>query len=346
MEKKTMIALAVAVVAVVAAVAVIVAGMGPTDKETEATGFNVEVNVLEGDSYVAYRANGADIRSILEDAFGDDISVANNGNVQSFKGKANDADHSWMVFRYRAPTGWEPATKSNLVEGASLALEYSEKTTQSGKVTYTVPDLEVEREVYFFIQIPSFSSIQKQIDDGDFKEKENEENGKTLADCFGGLRQWLDLAGLDTKTVEEGFWIKGSGTNMNEALVDALHSCLYSGMALTVDCEGNKIVYKLDGEVIHSHGIKPDMYGWFLEFMDWSDQGLKNGDWTYWSQYSYNPDAATLDDGRQWSYNQWALGLYDMDVRHYMALVLQTTQKEGVERALPAPSTIPEDLLR
>ena len=345
MESKMRIALiAISVVAVVAVAGVVVSSglLGNDGGSGEDTVYNTEISILEGGVYNTYKASGKNVSELLKNAFGDDIVVSNNGNVQSYKGVSNDSTHSWVVFRYKTPDGWVPVTDKLLVEGASLALEYSEKINEGGKVAYTKPTLTVTKEVWFFIQIPDIDEIEEFVESGDFKVRKDSNGNdlKTVEDCYKDLKAWIKDAGIDRTSIKNGFWIKGSGTYMNEALANALHDSFFPDKEMTVEDNGVTIDYCIDGKIMHSSLKKSDLYGWFVDFFGWGDTQLNNGDWTYWSQYTYNPNAPTLDDGRQWTYNDWALGFYDMDVYHYVGLVLQTTTEKGTDRILPTPSTI------
>jgi len=94
--------------------------------------------------------------------------------------------------------------------------------------------------------------------------------------------------------------------------------------------------------------MSKDMFGWFTDFLGWADTQLNNGDWTYWSQYTYNPNAKTLDDTKQWTYNNLTHGKYDLGKYRYFGLVLQTTTEkqtgDGAEIVMQTPSEIPEGL--
>lgn len=338
----TIAIIAIAAVAMVAIGGIAVSGLMNNDKSDEDTVYNTEISVLEGSEYQTYKASGKNIAELLKNAFGDDVVVSGNGNVQSYKGVKNDNTHSWVVFRYKTPDGWVTATDKLLVEGASLALEYSEKTSEGGKVSYTKPTLAITKEVWFFIQIPDIDEIEEFVESGDFKVRKDSNGNdlKTVEDCYNELKDWIKDAGIDRTSMKNGFWIKGSGAYMNEALANALHDHFFPDKEMTVEDDGITIDYCIDGKVMHSSLKKSDLYGWFVDFLGWGDTQLNNGDWTYWSQYTYNPNAKTLDDGRQWTYNDWALGFYDMDVYHYVGLVLQTTTEKGTDSILPTPSTI------
>lgn len=353
MEGKMKIAfIAIAIVATVAVAGVGVSVFMNNDGgSAERPTYNADVNVKIGDEYKSFSGTGKTVKEILESALGDDVKVGANGNVSSYKEQKNDSDHSWVVFRYQTPKGWVNATDDNLAEGATLALEFSEKVVEGGKTTYKVPTLEVKKTVWFFIQIPALDDIKECVESGSFKVREDSNGNplKSVEDCYNELKGWTVNAGLNNNDLKNGFWIKGTGSYMNEALANGLHDTFFSGETMTVEDDGVTIDYCINGDVMHSSLKKSDLYGWFVDFLGWGDTQLNNGDWTYWSQYTYNPNAKTLDDARQWEYDQWALGFYDMDLYKYVALVLQTTpQKDGgdfdVDVPIPTPSAIPEEL--
>ena len=334
MESKMKIAM-IAIVAVVAVScsALAITMMNGNSESGQDTTYSVEVRVFEDDQYKSYPAQGKTVSEILSNAFGDKVVVASNGNVKSFNGKENDSDHSWMTFRWMSHDGWVTADKSNLVQGASLALEYSEKQTVSGKTIYSAPDLIIKKEAYFFIQIKSLQELSTSTN-------------TDIQTHYTKLTEWIDNSAYDLASFEQGFWIKGSGQDVNEALADAVHKSLFPEKTLTktVMPESERIAYNVDGVEFHEHGTRATSYGWFLDFLGWTDIDLGPAGYTYWSQYTYNPNAPTLDDNRQWVYNSKTFGAYDMDKYHYYALLLQTTLEDGTDAILPGPSTIPEEL--
>lgn len=332
MESKIKIAMvAILAVTVVSCSALAVTMMGSNGGDNQDTVYSVEVRVLEGEQYKSYPAQGKTVSEILTNAFGDKIVVASNGNVKSFNGKENDSSHSWMTFRWMSHDGWVAADKSNLVQGVTLALEYSEKQNVAGKTVYSTPDLIIDKEVYFFIKISSMQELATSTN-------------TDIQTHYAQLEDWIDKSVYDVASFEQGFWIKGSGQDPNEALADAISKTLFPGMTFDKNVLSDRIIYTVDGDEFHSHGITTQSYGWFLTFLGWTDINLGPAGYTYWSQYTYNPNAPTLDDDRQWTYNSRSFGAYDMDRYHYFAIFLQTTLEDGTDAILPGPSTIPEAL--
>ncbi len=314
--------LVVAAVVIVAAVAAVFLAQSGEQKAPTNEGPTAEVLVTEGDFYVTFEGQGDTVQKVLQDALGEDVVFSEDGTIQSYKGTPNADDHRWTVYRWKTPEGWVDAGDT-VIEGMTFSLDYSEPGQ--------VPGYDVYKEAYFFIQVPSTEDLATSL------------SGE-VRDNYDKLSEWLDLAGMTVEDIEEGFWIKGQGRCVNEALADAVHVCMYPTLMYERVEDSDSVDYYLDGNVFHSHGIRADMYGWFLDFLGWSDVDLHNGDFTYWSQYSYNPNAPTLDDGRQWTFDDWALGMYDMDRYRYFGLVLQTTQEDGTSKVLPTPDTIPEGL--
>lgn len=350
MDKKTMIVLGTVVVAV-AVVAVAAVMMMGGDSENESKLYSASVFVSNGDSYDEYQGEGETYEEILRAALGDDVVISNNGNVQSYKGKTNDDDHSWAVFTWKGSEEWQNTSNRSLVDEMKIALEYSAKQkSSSGKTEYTKPDLKIEQEVYFFIQIPSFEELEKVANDPSSKPDDKSDGTKlTTKERLEILMGWLQKAGLSSETMKKGIWVKGKGTSVNDALADAIHTTFFKNLEAESEATSkNTIQFKVGDEVLHEYLSIKSQYGWFVSFMGWTDTGLKNGNWTYWSQYTYNPNAKTLDDSRQWSYNQLSLGMYDMSECHYFALILQTTASkeagEGVTVNIPTPSDIPVGL--
>lgn len=278
---------------------------------------------------VKYTGSGTTIRTAVLGSIGDhDILFAANGNVSSVDGKERSSEGRWVVFRWASPGGWSTVSKTDAEchEGMTLALRYSKIVRDdAGNTTYEAPDIDVKYKVYYFVQI-------------------REELNST---------DWLRGIGISDDMKKEGFWISGEGSTNNEALADAMIKAFYPHSEVEIrngaNDEGNFIEYVIDGkEGFFKYGTKADMYGWFLSFMGWSDKkvgsGGEYGTWTYWNQYSYNPDAKTDDDPVFWDFNQWSFGLYDISEYRYFGLVLKTSQVEDTFIDIPTPSDIPAGL--
>lgn len=306
-----------------------------TSADPSGDGIGAHVCVKIGDSYAAFEGRGNTVQEIVKSALGNDVEFSNNGNVKAFRGQANDSTHSWVVFRWKAPETWVHAADSDMAEGMTLALEFSEKKSTSSGTDYSLPDLMVEQTVYFFFQIPDIDEIRAST-------------LKEVKEKLVALDRWLSKAGLSDDDVREGFWIKGTGTNACDALANAVRDYIFpeSKLEMLADPSWDYRVYTLDGETgYYQHGVRPASFGWFNEFLGWSDTDIGDKKWTYWSQYTYNPNAKTLDDTRQWDYNQTTFGMYDMEKYRYYAVILQTTTKDGTAVDIPTPSDIPKAML-
>ena len=337
MDKKTlMIVCLAAVVVAAAAAAVVLMSGGSQDSHSGDKVYAADVRVQEGAGYAEYSGEGKTYQEILKDALGSDIVISNNGNVQSYKGKTNAGDHSWAVFRWKAPEKWENASNKDLADGMTLALEYSVRTTVSGVTEYSKPDLTIEQEVYFYIQIPELDEIRNST-------------LKSVQEKLKELDFWLQKSGFSDDDMKKGFWTKGKGANSNEALANAVHDYMFKGsdLKLLTDPAWDYRAYTLDGaEGYYQYGIRPDTFGWFNTFLGWEDLDIGTQRWTYWSQGCYNPNAKSLDIPEEWQYNQKTLGQYDMETYRYYAIILQSTSQdeadnENVMSKVPTPSTIP-----
>lgn len=278
---------------------------------------------------VKYTGSGTTIRTAVLGSIGDhDIVFAANGNVSSVDGKERSSEGRWVVFRWASPGGWSAVSKtdSECHEGMTLALRYSKIVKDdAGNTTYEAPDIVVKYKVYYFVQ------IREELDS----------------------TEWLRGLGISEDMKKEGFWISGEGSTNNEALADAMIKAFYPDSEVEVrngsNDEGNFIEYIIDGkEGFFKYGTKMDMYGWFLSFMGWSDtkvgSGGDYGTWTFWNQYSYNPDAKVDDDTAFWDFNQWSFGMYDISTYRYFGIVLKTSQGEDSFIDLQTPSEIPAGL--
>ncbi|WP_400204405.1 hypothetical protein [Candidatus Methanomassiliicoccus intestinalis] len=318
MNKKSIIAIVVIILAV-AAVAVAVFALqdssgsdGDGMKEVNATIYIDSLGAEESST-----GFGNTIASLLASAFPNrDIKYSSNGSIASVDGVANTDKNTWAIFKWASPDGWEVLSSSanskiKLPDGVSLALHYAEKTkNDQGKIVYTAPDIDVEYKVYFFLQ---------------FKE------GYDANDIILNI--------LTEQERKDGFWIEGTGEDVIECLSDAVYTYLLHGDY--TDEEKKEIL---------SYDERRESYGWLNKFLGWEDKRISTsggefGTWTYWSQYTYDHDAKTLDDASEWNYNQLSIGQYDITEDHYFALILQTTTVETVNIPIPTtPADIPAGL--
>ena len=277
---------------------------------------------------VMNEATAGDIRGLLDKGIpGHSIEYKSNGMIKSVDGRENDSGHAWVVFRWASPAGWDvfDEKKTEFVDGMNVALRYAEKTAAGSTVTYSAPDIDVEYEVYFFLQ---------------FREQLN-------------ATEWMAGLPLSDEEKQEGVWISGTGSTNNEALADAVLKTFFPGSEYKV-IEGQeggkgKIEYIVDGKTgMFTYGTSLDMYGWFVSFLGWSDkkvgEGGDYGAWTFWTQFNYSPDAKTLDDSLYWEFDQLSFGLYDITKYRYFGLVLKTSTMEDSSIDLSTPSEIPAGL--
>ena len=326
MSKAIIAILAVVLVAAAAGAVVLASGDGGSDGPAEPVKATVW---LDSDAApVDSTGEGSTVNEIIESAYSDrEIVLKTNGDIKSIDGTENTANERWVIFVWESYKGWVVYNNQEVFDGMVLAVKYSERTkTADGTVSYEKPEMEIEMETYFFIR------ISEQLDS----------------------TEWLRKLPLSEEEKKEGVWIKGKGTNPNEALADAVLSAFFPDSKVEVrsgdNDEGRFIEYIVDGEKgFFQYGTKSDMYGWFLSFLGWSDtkssdEGGQFGTWTYWVQYSYNKDAKTDDNPDSWDFNQRSFGQYDLTKYRYFALILMTTTEEGTDIDIPTPSTIPESM--
>lgn len=321
------------VLVVSAAIVVVVVCIGALlydgwSEDGEARSVSATVYLEVDGDFVTLEGEGSTLEEILTSAVGEDheLTFLSSGVLASVDGQSSVDDRYWTVFRWSSPTGWSEFSYSNpsYVDGMSLAVSLAERVTDSGGyVSYTAPDIEVEYTVYYFLQVRE-----------------------------GITTDWIDALGQSRAALEEGFWISGTGSNNNEALADAVISTFFSNSEVEVVMADNQIKYLVDGEEgVFSYGVRTDMYGWFLEFLGYSDTQQSEGGeggygtWTYWTQFSYNPSAETLDNVDQWNYNNLAFGMYDITEYRYFGLVLKTSEAEDQFIDIQTPSEIPPGLL-
>lgn len=367
MNSKTIVAIAtVAVVmAASAAVYIVTVGNDGTSSNTPPEGYEAMVwldyngaNPVEGRTL--YASSGAllssegvgkTIKDLIQNAFPNhSIIFSANGNIMSVDGIANTSNKAWTVFKWMSPSGWTVFSDKpeNYIDGMNIAVCYAERTTIEGVVVYSpsdaLKDVEIGYTVFFFIQFKELDLIAQ--------------------------TEWMERIVENGSTTEEemkqGMWIAGTGKNNNEALANAVLKRFFSGYEwrtefnnegasinylVTVEIEGSGGSVEQEREGLFEYGLRIDMYGWLLSFFGFSDtlvgDGGEYGEWTYWSQYIYHPEAPTLNDPNHWNYNHLAFGLFDITEYRYFALVLQTTgssEDDDYFIPLPTPSTIPDGL--
>ncbi len=312
MDPKIKIAAIVVVVLLVAVTASLLVGEQPDEPDS----------VSEKSATVWYDGKelsgvGDSVDKMVSDALEDYNLIFNsNGTIRSIDGVTGTEDTSWVIFKWASPKGWAVAERgTEPVDGVTLAVELSEfKENESGTKSYVLPDIEVKYQVHYYLK---------------FEEHYSENH-------------WMESVASEEDR-KNGFWISGWGSNNNEALFDAIYTNFFSDTDMKKIEHPDRVEYSIDGETgIFTHGIKPDMYGWFLWFFGWEDTKIDSegeyGTYTFWNQYLYDPYAKTDDDPDAWGFNQWAFGLYDITEYKYFGLVLRTTTHEGEPVELPTPS--------
>ncbi|MCL2295651.1 MAG: hypothetical protein FWC29_01035 [Methanomassiliicoccaceae archaeon] len=329
MNSKILIAIIAAAVVITASAAILIISSEDSKDGTVTakSGYDAVVWLDDGNNETGYSGTGDNVRKIIENALsGHTIVFSSNGNIASIDGVANTNDKVWTIFKWASPGGWAVFSDktANYTDRMTVSVRYADKTTNDkGNATYSAPNIEVEYKVYYFIQ---------------FKEQYNS-------------TEWMRSIGLSDSQKREGIWIEGTGKNNNEALADAVLRYLFPNSTYSSAAADGQVTYTVDGKTgLFTYGERIDMYGWFLSFFGWSDtkqssEGGEYGTWTYWSQYCYHPDAKSLDDPKQWNYDQFSFGMYDITKYRYFGLVLQTTAAEDdVDASIPAPSGIPKGL--
>ncbi len=271
------------------------------------------------------------VRSAVNAALGERVDMKANGQINSVDGTANTENKVWVIFVWSSPTGWNAVTKTGdtCPEGTNIAVKYSDKTVVDGKTVYEVPDIEVKYTVHYYLKWEKWT---QELSDNKW------------------MRAIYDQVGWES--MKEGFWIYGNGSDNNEALANAVYNTFFSDRSLVIDRDTETVTWTVGGEKFFYYGTRDASYGWFLEFLGWSDTkdsgagGGGYGTWTYWAQYRYDQSGG-LDDQNNWGYNQLSFGLYDITVDRVFGLWLQTTSDEpsgtidlGVPSAIRIDKTV------
>ncbi len=276
MNNKKMIALFFAFVVVSTGALVL------TSDDSDAATYNARI-FIDGEEH---QGTGNNLLNVVKSVTGDDLVVAANGNITSYKGEEAPAGYAWVFFKW-VPMGdttvvpaidWivvQLTNNSVLDNGASFAIHLSKITTVGGKTTYSIPDFEPQSTAYFFIK------FAEQYDN----------------------KYVLNL--LTEKERRDGFWISGTGSSADEALYEACQRYVFD---LTMNMG--------DGSGGHEAILK----GWLGSFMRMGDETIgapEDSTYRYWSQFTWN--------GSTWNYNQNALGYFDPGINPYYGIVRQTT---------------------
>ena len=260
-------------------------------------GFAAETRVFiqTEDGYVEASGYGNSVKDVISTAcysLGYEIKYTPLGAIKSVNGLEATASgtnwniHQWMPLGTHdwAEVGFDDKSNSQVITGTSYCVHISGQTMVNGVNVYGKPDFRPESEGYVFIRFDY--RYDEPIDEV--------QNAFTTEDRING------------------FWIKGTGSNMGEVVKNAMESYDFECQFITsLDSNGNDLQY------------------WITSFFGIEGDTNLGGpfDWAYWSQYMY------VDD--KWSYNQWTLGYYDPAVYNYFAIVyiisLNYNEGEGIE---------------
>jgi hypothetical protein len=156
------------------------------------------------------------------------------------------------------------ASDRMVISGASYCLHLSTLENQDGTNVYSAPDFRPEADGYIFIRFANgFSPDTPEVQ---------------------------EVFTADVR--KEGFWLKGHGSTMAEALKDA------------VDSNGFQIDLKYGTD---DNGN--NLQGWITTMFGLGDVRVEGETWSYWSQWNW------VD--HEWTYNNWTLGYYDPAVYKY-----------------------------
>ncbi len=273
-------------------------------------------------------------RKAVESALGDRVKIQANHQIKSVDGVENSETSKWVIFKWASPGGWTPVARSTekCPQGTNIAVKYSEfHEDDQGKIIYDVPEIDVKYTVHFYLKWDKWT---KELDDNHW------------------MRSIYDQVGWEA--MKKGFWVYGNGSSNNEALADAVYNRFFSGQPLRIDQGEETVTWTVDGDTFFYYGIREASYGWFLKFLGWSDTKDSDkgeggyGTWTYWAQYRYDA-SKSLDDYKNWSYNQLSFGRYDITTDRVFGLWLQTTSDEPTgtfELGLPSDIRIDTETFR
>ena len=334
MDSKIKIALiAVLVILVIGVVAVALSGgLGSNSDNNNSSGDGMITATvyLEGlGETEELTGTGTTLHEILDNALSSHtVDYSSSGAVRSVDGKSAEGDSVWALFKWASPDGWVVISGANysasLIDGMSIALSYSEKTAVDSKITYSTPVSEVEYSVYFFIK------FEENYDDTNYADE----------------NKWIvNNINMTETERKNGMWFKGTGSSVVEALKDVIMNQLFPGLHTDSEWE-NIIENEGDPSPIYYYSHEDGNYGWLYYFLGWTDtkvsaSGGEYGTWTYWSQYTFDPESNDFSDASDWTYNDWSLGLYDITEYRYFALVLKTTTTDNSGNP---PSSVPSEI--
>ena len=161
-----------------------------TADESDAANYTAKV-YLDGDKTTG---SGSSLKNVIMNAAGEDLVVAGNNNITSYKGVTAESGKAWVLFHWNAMYGWQVVnmgSNSTLNNGSTYAVHLSTATTSGGNTTYSVPNIEPKSTAYFYIK------FTEQYDSPYVLNLLTEEQRKI------------------------GFWISGEGSDAAEAFQNA-----------------------------------------------------------------------------------------------------------------------------
>lgn len=198
-------------------------------------------------------------------------------NIVSVDGRSPSGDSEfWRVFQWlpAGTSGWgvqafNASSDEKMASGTTYCVTLSSMSHVNGSIVYSVPDFEPKSTGYVFIRFANGYSPDN-------------EHVKSV---------------FTSEIREQGFWLKGEGSNLGEVLTDAIES----------NWPGEISTYTGDA------GGGTDVSSWIDKLFGLGNENLGDSVWAYWSQWTW------VD--HKWTYNKWTLGYYDPAVYPYLECI-------------------------
>lgn len=289
------IAAAVVLAAVFASVAL---GFVAISEESDgASGTEIRLFVENADGTYAETVvdSAGSVKDVIDrglENLGMSIAYDSSGRIESVNGVRTSNGETWNIHQYMplgnpgwATVGFESRYDSMLISGTTYCLHTSSRSVESGSNLYESPDFKPESDGYVYIRF-----VYGYDDPG------NPEVSKAFT----------------PEIRKNGFWLKGTGTNMGEVLVDAMESNGFEVQTISGESGGNDLKFWITS----LFGIE-------------GDTSVGDNAWAYWSQYAYV--------NNEWGYNDFTLGYYDPGVYKYIAVVYIISVDMGIDTGGPLP---------
>ncbi len=277
MRKSVLLALSAAVVISVAA-----AALESSDDSSALICDNVRVYILNEDGSYTMSAVGdvQTVKAAVTKAMDDQGRTMKLNTTQtailSVDGRGQDDGRYWRVFQWlpAGTSGWgvqafNTSSDGKMVSGTSYCITLSSMSVVNGTTVYSVPDFEPKSVGYVFIRFANGYSPDN-------------EHVKSV---------------FTSEIREQGFWLRGEGSNMGAVLTNAIES----------NWPGEIDTFTGDA------GGGTDVSSWINTLFGLGNDSLGDSVWAYWSQWTW------VD--HKWSYNSWTLGYYDPAVYPYMECI-------------------------